>query len=597
MREIISFNITNTTNGVVPISILGNNSDEMDNSNESTRYAWDISGFTITNETLVAIQYNNLGISNFVIKSSVFSGTSIQNVIDALNSLIIGSFFTTTESVSNNSIVNTSFNVGNGFNSTTWSIVVQSDGKILYGGDFTSYNAITSNKIIRLNIDGSIDTSFVIGSGFGTGAVFVFAIQTNTKIICGGNFNIYNGTFANRIIRLEANGSVDTSFVSGSGFSGTVNALVNALAIQSDGNILCGGDFANYNGTSANFIIRLNSNGSRDTSFVYGSGFNNIVYSIAIQTNGKIVCGGTFTSYNGTSANRIIRLEANGSVDTSFVYGSGFDSFAIFYVTIQSDGKILCGGGFSDYNGTSANNIIRLNTDGSVDTSFVYGSGFSGGSITMIKIQSDNKIVIGGSFTSYNGTSANGIIRLNSNGSVDTSWVYGSGFNSSVLPIALSSSDNIYVGGVFSTFNTTTSANRIIGLLPSTGFTTSTFINNYNNNIAYGTLQIINPSQSASLSYSFSLNLVGQVAQIYINSVLVVNLATPSNVSGSVSVVAGDVIDFVVENSINPKGTQVFVYNLTTNQYLFNTTQTSSGEVATNFTIVANNSYLLGVNI
>jgi hypothetical protein len=96
MREIVSFNITNTTNGIVPISILGNNADAMDNSNASTQYQWDLSGFTITNETLIAIQYNTLGVSNFSIKTSSFSGTSLSDVINALNNFNLGSFFITT---------------------------------------------------------------------------------------------------------------------------------------------------------------------------------------------------------------------------------------------------------------------------------------------------------------------------------------------------------------------------------------------------------------------------------------------------------------------------------------------------------------------
>ena len=96
MREIISFNITNTTNGVVPISILGNNSDPMDNSNANTQYAWNVTGFTLTNETSIAIQYNTLGVSNFTIKTTEFSGTSLNDVVNALNSLQLGSFFITT---------------------------------------------------------------------------------------------------------------------------------------------------------------------------------------------------------------------------------------------------------------------------------------------------------------------------------------------------------------------------------------------------------------------------------------------------------------------------------------------------------------------
>ena len=112
------------------------------------------------------------------------------------------------------------------------------------------------------------------------------------------------------------------------------------MAIQSDGKILVGGTFFTYNGVSANRVIRLNSDGSVDNTFVTGTGFNNYVLSIVIQSDGKILVGGGFTAYNGVSANRIIRLNSDGSIDNTFVTGTGFDNY-VYSIAIQSDGKIL----------------------------------------------------------------------------------------------------------------------------------------------------------------------------------------------------------------------------------------------------------------
>jgi uncharacterized delta-60 repeat protein len=198
-------------------------------------------------------------------------------------------------------------------------------------------------------------------------------VSTPRKIYVGGDFTSYNGTSSSKMIRLNDTGGID--LYESPGF---FEITVFDIKMQNDGKILVGGDFINYNGTGANYIIRLNSNGSVDSSFVYGSGFNNVVSTIAIQSDGKILIGGYFTDYNGTGANRIIRLNSDGSVDSSFVYGSGFDSpkISVRTIAIQSDGKILAGGDFTNYNGTGANYIIRLNSDGSVDSSFVYGSGF-----------------------------------------------------------------------------------------------------------------------------------------------------------------------------------------------------------------------------
>ena len=278
-----------------------------------------------------------------------------------------------------------------------------------------SVNLFDSSAITNQNVStssivaGTVNNSFVYGIGFDS-TVFAIAIQSDNKILVGGGFGSYDGTPASQIIRLNTDGSVDTSFVYGTGFDNGVNPI----AIQSDGKIVVGGNFSSYNGTGANYIIRLNSNGSVDSSFVYGTGFNNTVNYIAIQSDDKILVVGGFTTYNGTGANRIIRLNSDGSIDTSFVYGTGFNNPIVLSIAIQSDGKILVGGGFTTYNGTGANGIIRLNTDGSIDTSFVYGTGFDS-YIFPIAIQSDGKIVVGGYFTSYNGIGANYIVSLNNN--------------------------------------------------------------------------------------------------------------------------------------------------------------------------------------
>jgi uncharacterized delta-60 repeat protein len=378
---------------------------------------------------------------------------------------------------------------------------VPTPAKIYVGGSFASYNGISSSKIIRLNDTGGID--LYESPGFLYDIVNDIKIQNDGKILAGGSFTSYNGTGANNIIRLNSDGSVDSSFVYGSGFSGSKSGEVNIIKIQSDGKILVGGYFTDYNGTGANRIIRLNSDGSVDSSFVYGSGFNDYVLTIAIQSDGKILVGGYFANYNGTGANYIIRLNSDGSVDSSFVYGSGFGG-PVRTIAIQSDGKILVGGYFLNYNGTVANKIIRLNSDGSIDSSFVYGSGFGGPKVSVktIAIQSDGKILAGGDFTNYNGTGANYIIKLNSDGSVDSSFVYGSGFDDYVQTIAIQSDGKILVGGYFANYNGTV-ANKIIRL-NSDGSVDSSFVyssgfDNYVHIIT--TTPIVNPSINVDAIY------------------------------------------------------------------------------------------------
>ena len=401
----------------------------------------------IDSQEIKTVQFN---LENFTINPlaiNLFDSSAITNQNVSTSSIVAGT-------------IDTSFVYGTGFNNVVFSIAIQSDNKILVGGGFTDYNGTPANRIIRLNSNGSIDTSFVYGTGFNNTPQSI-AIQSDGKILVGGNFTSYNGTSANHIIRLNSDGSVDTSFVYGTGFNGDVYSI----AIQSDSKILVGGFFTTYDGTGANNIIRLNTDGTIDTSFVYGTGYDSPVASISIQSDGKIVVGGYFTNYNGTSANYIIRLNTDGSIDTSFVYGTGFNN-TVFEIAIQSDGKLVVGGGFITYNGTGAKRIIRLNSNGSIDTSFVYGTGFNT-SVASIVIQSDGKILLGGSFITYNGTGANRIIRLNSDGSVDTSFVYGTGFNNPVASISIQSNGAILVGGGFITYNGT-SANRIVSLTNNT---------------------------------------------------------------------------------------------------------------------------------
>ncbi|MEY3471260.1 MAG: hypothetical protein RLZZ223_610 [Candidatus Parcubacteria bacterium] len=188
------------------------------------------------------------------------------------------------------------------------------------------------------------------------------------------------------------------------------NNPVNTLALQSDGKILVGGNFTSYQGVGANYIIRLNSDGSRDTSFNVGTGFNSTVNTLTLQSDGKILVGGWFTSYQGVGANNIIRLNSDGSRDNSFNIGSGF-SGSVSQIIVQSDGKVLVGGGFTSYQGVGANYIIRLNSDGSRDTSFNIGTGFNSW-VYSLSLQSDGKILVGGNFTIYQDQPAGYLIRV-----------------------------------------------------------------------------------------------------------------------------------------------------------------------------------------
>jgi uncharacterized delta-60 repeat protein len=360
---------------------------------------------------------------------------------------------------------NLGFGILRNFNASfVYALAVQSDNKIIVVGDFTNFNGTAVHDIVRLNTDGTLDTDFDTNTGIGFlngNGTNEIKIQSDGKIVLGGNFQSFNNISSNRIVRLNSNGTLDSAFTTaiGTGF----NFAVQKLAIQSDGKILVGGNFTTFNGTTVNYITRLNADGTLDTAFDTntGTGFDNLVDALAIQADGKIVVGGAFTTFNGTTVGNIARLNTDGTLDTAFNTntGTGF-SGQVTALAIQADQKILVGGAFTVFNGTTANFIARLNTDGTLDTAFNTNTGTGTDDLVdSITIQSDGKILIGGSFSLFDEASSSRIARLNSDGTLDTTFTtnIGTGFESSftnfVRGIVVQSNGNIVVGGAFETFN------------------------------------------------------------------------------------------------------------------------------------------------
>jgi uncharacterized delta-60 repeat protein len=366
--------------------------------------------------------------------------------------------------------IDSSYVYGTGFNNTVRSSVKQNDEKIIYGGDFTLYNGVSLNRIARLNTDGTVDATFSIGTGFNS-VITALALQSDNKILAGGFFSLYNGNAANGIIRLNSNGSIDNTFNVGTG----LNASPSKIVLQSDGKILVLGSFTSYNGTSVNRIVRLNTDGSIDNTFAIGTGFNGPPFNAVIDSNGKIIIVGNITSYNGTSINYIVRLNSNGSIDNSFNTGTGFDfwSEGLF---LQTDNKVIVAGYFEVYNGVQAYSVIRLNPDGTIDTTFNPPIDFFQTSqFSSVVVQPDDKVILAGSFN----TPTNNIIRLNSDGSVDNSFNVGSGTNGSIRNITLLSDGTIVLVGFFSTYDSV-SANGLVKLIGNSPLAYNTFKFDYN---------------------------------------------------------------------------------------------------------------------
>ncbi|CAM3989787.1 MULTISPECIES: T9SS type A sorting domain-containing protein [Flavobacterium] len=339
-----------------------------------------------------------------------------------------------------------SFNISSGFNNNVFVTVIQNDDKIIVGGQFTMFQGITNNRLIRLNSDGTKDTSFDIGAGFNQ-FVGCISVQDDEKILVGGGFTTYQNLSYKSLIRLNSDGSIDNTFNLGTGFNGNVSYI----AIQNDNKIIIGGNFTVFNGQSQNNVIRLNVDGTIDSSFNINGVLNGVVNNISIQNDGKIIVAGGFTTFLGQSQNGLIRFNSDGTKDASFDIGTGFNPNPNSTIT-QPDGKIIVSGWFTSYQGQPQNYLIRLNSDGTKDTSFSIGAGFNGSTYPLI-LQQNGKIIVGGQFTTYQNQNQTYLLRLNSDGSKDISFDIGTGFDNRIISIIKQSDEKIILGGGFTTYN------------------------------------------------------------------------------------------------------------------------------------------------
>jgi uncharacterized delta-60 repeat protein len=292
------------------------------------------------------------------------------------------------------------------------------NGKILIGGNFNFYNGTAINGIARLNADGSIDPTFHSGIPAGETVNFIL-LQPNNRLIIGGTFTTYNGAYANKIVRLNANGNLDASFSSLPGVNGAINKAV----LESSGKIIILGDFTQVDNARRKYIARLNTNGKLDITFNYTDATPHMPTDLALQADGKAVV--TFTD-NPAQDNLIARLNTNGSIDPTFVAddrNDGFYFISLRDIAIQTNGKIVVAGTRSSGVETINAYCQRVNSDGSTDGTFHPSA--TGTTINAISIQSNGKIVLSGIYKNNyieKPYSSNTITRLNEDGSKDVTF-------------------------------------------------------------------------------------------------------------------------------------------------------------------------------
>ena len=371
--------------------------------------------------------------------------------------------------------VGTGFNMAIGFNDSVLSIASAGDGSgdVYVGGNFSSYQTLTVTRLVRLNSDGTVDTDFVTGSGFnGPVRSIALADDGSGDIYVGGDFTNYKSTPVAHLVRLHADGSIDPVFATGIGFNDTVRSI--APTGDGTGDIYVGGDFTSYNTTTAVCLVRIRTNGTVNPLLVSGTGFSGAglgtsVRSVVPANDGTkdVYVGGAFTTYNGITARDLVRLNENGTVDLAFATGAGFDN-TVYSIALTGDGTgdLYVSGAFTSYNGVPVNNLLRLHANGIVEPTFAIGTGFNN-IIYSIALSGDGTgdLYVGGAFTSYNGVPVNELLRLRANGIINPTFSTGTSFDNVVLSVVPASdgTGDLYVGGEFTSYQNVT-IGRIVRL-------------------------------------------------------------------------------------------------------------------------------------
>ncbi len=332
-------------------------------------------------------------------------------------------------------------------------VAAQSDGKILVGGSFSSFDKITLGGLVRLSPDGTVDPKFAPGA-IGSAAYALAALSNGQVLAITGN--------AQQLVRLNSDGSIAWS-VSANSISGSFNAF----AIQPDGKILIGGGYNFAQNGVAVILSRINADGSTDSSFNPLPTLENIgvtnVTSLAVDANGHIYFNA------GPSTAGSVRLKSDGSPDLSFNPGSVMAG-QVLASARSADGRIFIAGTFISVNGTARTGLAALLPDGSLDTKFAPNAGIQwmqGNAnvsvalqpIVQMAVASDGSVLLTGSILSIGGVASGRVVHFLPDGTLDVAFNPTFNAGGYVDAVAVLPSGQWVVAGSFSSINSTARGN------------------------------------------------------------------------------------------------------------------------------------------
>ncbi|TNF30479.1 MAG: T9SS type A sorting domain-containing protein [Bacteroidetes bacterium] len=354
-----------------------------------------------------------------------------------------------------------SFDMSVGANGTVYAVMALDDGKLLIGGDFTTIQGASVPYLARLNSDGTVDNTFDTGTG-PNGPVYCMLPYSSDKYLVAGDFTEYDGITVSRMVALNNDGSRYTLFQS----VFNVNAAIRCMEYSTTG-ILVGGAFS----TPTSGIGKIGMSGLQDITFNTNTGLGTTggiatVYDIYDGPT-YIMIAGSFNAFDGNTAPNVARLFPDGTYDTfSNNSGSGTNSSILHIEPVPGVGDpLILSGAFSTYDGNAVSGAVKVAEELSYQEPASQGIGFVGSPATVTKVlrQPDGKLIALGYFTHYDSNLSPGIVRLNSDFSFDPSFDPGIGFNgaSSVAAIARQWDGRYLVGGTFSSYDGNTANNLV----------------------------------------------------------------------------------------------------------------------------------------
>lgn len=336
--------------------------------------------FTTTSPNVInrIVRVSSTGTIDTAFTASAAADNTVRSIkLQADGKIVMGGSFAFVNAAFHNNLarLNTNGTLDNSFNpsltglttTSLESVDIDTIGRILIGGNFTGINGSFRSNIARINSDGTLDATFTHQSGANLPIRSVIA-ETDGSSFIGGDFQIFEGTAKYRFAKLNLNGSVNSSF-NAAVYS---NGSINEVEIQSDGKIIAAGSFFYVNGTGYGSVVRFNADGTVDNSFAnfaQSQFFADPIEDVEIQPDGKFIIAGGINFSNNPTTYGVIRLNANGTIDNTFTPVS-FTSNIPRVVKYLPNGQILVGGEFTALNGTPRNGFARLNSNGSLDNTF-----------------------------------------------------------------------------------------------------------------------------------------------------------------------------------------------------------------------------------